>query len=434
MDPIGYPSVVLYLALIIGLPLAFIKPYKAFIVVTFFTIALDSASLTYTRTTLLGPYFNANDAFLLITFTATMSYCVALRNKIHLPEIVKYMVAVLIVGFIQSLYVCGEPTYEIIRAMRWAIAMPLYFIFSATIADDEKKVKPLLIAILFGSLFSVLQHILFVTSRIEMYVMPEIDIGHFRTLAFSNPGIWLLLAGIVWIPKIKFIYRPFLYIAAVLFAVSVVLNQTRSIWISSIAALPITIFMFKQKDYCKKSVIIIMYTSILVFGVFQVISHILPDIKTGDIILQRLEPYTEQDRRYEATFDRQMDFKLEVEEWMKGTLIFGRGLSYFTSESYADDDSGDVAWGHLGHITTLAQLGLIGLFVYSYLLPIAIVKYSKKLWQFATDETKYLGLLAGVCMISSWICFIMSGSFLSHNVTAGIIYGSTYRQARNIST
>ena len=60
--------------------------------------------------------------------------------------------------------------------------------------------------------------------------------------------------------------------------------------------------------------------------------------------MQRIGPYAEQDTRYESTLDRQMDFKLEVEEWMKGTLIFGRGLTYFSAGSYESYDTDDVAW------------------------------------------------------------------------------------------
>jgi hypothetical protein len=429
MELTGYPSVVLYITLIIGLPLALFKPYKGFLVITFLACAADSTSLTYTRTQFLGPYFNANDACLLIALTATISYGVLLKNKIRFPDVTKLMVAVLLIGFFQSLIMVGESTYEVLRAMRWAVALPVYFVFAATMVDEEKKVKMLLIAILLGSIISSLQHIIFVKSRMETFILMGDSVGVFRTFAFSNPGLWLLLAGIVWMPKIRSFYRPLIYISAVMFAASVFLHQTRSIWISSIAALPIAFVLFMQKDIVKKSIIISISVLVLFVGVLQLISHVLPEIKPNDIILQRIGPYAEQDTRYESTLDRQMDFKLEVEEWMKGTLIFGRGLTYFSAGSYESYDTDDVAWGHLGHVTTLAQLGLIGLFVYSFLLPIIIVNNSRKLWRFATGETKFLGVLAGVCMISSWICFIMSGSFLGQNVAVGIIFGSAYRQA-----
>ncbi len=89
----------------------------------------------------------------------------------------------------------------------------------------------------------------------------------------------------------------------------------------------------------------------------------------------------------------------------------------------------NIAWGHLGHVTTLAQLGLIGLFVYSYYLPMTVIKTSRVLWEKTTKEVKFLGLFGGVTMVWYWICFLMSDSYLAQKPLAGIIFGVLWAQA-----
>lgn len=56
MEPAGYPSFVLYLILIIGVPLSIFRPYRAFLLVVFLVSVADAGAFTYTRTSFLGPY------------------------------------------------------------------------------------------------------------------------------------------------------------------------------------------------------------------------------------------------------------------------------------------------------------------------------------------------------------------------------------------
>ena len=74
MEPNGYPSFILYLILLVGIPLALSRPFKAFLMITFVLAAADANAFTYTRTKFLGPYFNANDACLLIVLLAISPY------------------------------------------------------------------------------------------------------------------------------------------------------------------------------------------------------------------------------------------------------------------------------------------------------------------------------------------------------------------------
>lgn len=423
MEPVGYPSFVLYLILLVGLPLAFFRPYISFLMVTFLLAAADAEAFTFTRTSFLGSYFNANDACLFIALSGTASY-LSMGANFQFPAVCKWIIAVLIIGFFQSLYVLGW-TYDVLRALRWAINLPVYFVIAATMVDDKDKVRPFLLALFIGSLVSAVEHILFVQARIPIFVKASYDISVIRTIAFRSPGVWFLLAGLVWLPEIKGLNRSIILAAGLLFALSVLLNQTRSIWISSVAALPISILIFRQIGIIPKVIKLSFVLSLLVAGVVFAMNFTIAKISAMAIVEQRVQTLVNEKERHYSTIKRQKAFNREITEWSNGTIILGRGLCYF--QPYYKSQR--MAWGHLGHVTTLAQLGLIGLFVYSFYLPAIIIRQSKELWLRATSqEVRFLGLLAGVCIIWHWICFFMSSSFLEQCPVLGIIFGAAWAQ------
>jgi len=419
--------------------LAFFRPFKAFLMVVFLTAAANADAFTYTRTPFLGPYFNANDACLLVALLAMISYRIMpkvvgkynVTNKIMIPSPARWVLVVLLIGFVQSWFVMGW-TYEGLRALRWAVTLPLYFIITATMVDKSNKVMPFLLALFVGSLVSAFEHFFFVQSRLSMYQWYG-DISRIRTIAFRSPGLWFLLAGLVWTPDIKFLKRPVLIGAGVLFAISTILNQTRSIWISSIVVLPIIFLLFKQNKIILKAVLLPFMLLVLYGGISLTMRYTTSDIRPHNIIMERFRTLAEEDLRYKTTATRRMDFEREMEEWSQGTYIFGRGLSYF-SRYYNPRGIYRVAWGHLGHVTTLAQLGLIGLFIYSIYLPLKVVQASRRLWEEASKEIKFLGLFAGITMLWFWLCFFMSDSFLQQHAAAGIIFGAAWRQAMLLET
>lgn len=441
MEPVGYPVYFLYLILLIGIPLSLFRPFKAFLMVVFLTAAANADAFTFTRTPLLGPYFNANDACLLIVLLAIVSDKVMpkvagkynIKNKKIIMGPAKWIILVLLIGFVQSCFVMGW-TYDVLRALRWAITLPVYFIIAATMVDKKDKVRPLLLTLFLGSLVSVFEHFFYVQSRMSLYQLSAGDIGQFRTIAFRSPGLWLLLAGLVWLPETKILKRPVLIGAGILFAVSTILNQTRSIWMSSIAVLPVTFLLFRQKKIIEKAIVLPFVLLVLYGGISLAMHYVTPNISPGDIIMPRFKILFQGDMINENTLSRRLDFQLEMEKWSQGTLILGRGLSYFAPYYMIPYRGNRVAWGHLGHVSTLAQLGLIGFFVYSIYLPFIIIQASRKIWIEASDEVKFLGLFAGLTMIWFWICFFMSDSFLGQHAAAGIIFGAAWRQAMLLKT
>jgi hypothetical protein len=423
METLGYPSFVLYLILLLGIPMALKKPFEAYLMVVFLLSSADAQAFTYTRTALLGPYLNANDACLLIALTAMFSYISHDINKMQFPNVTKWIIAVLLIGFVQSWFVLGWK-YEVLRAMRWAINLPIYFIIAATVVDRKEKVRPLLVALLAGSVISAFEHLIFVRARIDIYGS---SLQHFRSIAFRNPGIFFVLASLIWIPKIKDRDKIIVISSCILFVISMLLNQTRSIWLSTVAALPVGLLFFRPKDIHIKVFIWPIVLLGLFIGVFVITELFMPEIDVDDMILGRFESLSE----HPSVIARLISLESEMEEWGNSTLVFGQGLFYFAKYRVSHHI---IAWGHLGHITTMAQLGIIGLIVYSFYLPITIIKASKRLWKQTSDEVRFLGLLAGIAVIWYWICFTMSDSYLGQHAIAGLIFGTAWRQAMLIKT
>ncbi|MEN8263539.1 MAG: hypothetical protein ABFR82_08765 [Nitrospirota bacterium] len=424
MEEAGYPSFVLYLILLIGIPLALNKPFKAFLLVTFILASANAHAFTFTRTEFLGPFFNANDACLLIVLIAMLPYKFRRTKQIQFPKVTIWIIVVLLIGFVQSWFVMG-PTYEALRALRWAINLPVYFIIAATMVDRKEKVWPLLLALFFGSALSAIEHFFFVQEKAGMYGMV---FRHIRTIAFQSPGVFFVVASLIWIPKLKEKDKLLLIGGCVLFVISILLNQTRSVWLSTVAVFPIALLVFKQKNIDVKLIVLPIVIVALFFSIFIVTALIAPELDLFKMVMERfLNVETSV-----STIKRLGSLKLELLEWSGGTLIFGRGLSYF--DKYGQSVIELISWGHLGHVTTLAQLGIIGLVVYSFYLPATIIKSSRKLWEQATDEIKFLALLTGSSMIWYWICFLMSSSFLGQYPLAGIMFGAVWRQSTLIET
>ena len=332
MELTGYPSFVLYLILLVGLPLSIFRPYRAFLLVVFLVSAADAGAFTYTRTSLLGPYFNANDACLLVALSAMASYVVIHRNRIIIPPIIRWIVLVLIIGAVQSFVLIGDTYfYEVLRSLRWALSLPVYFVIAATLVDHETKVRPFLVVLFWGAVVSAVQHIIFVKSRIPVYLDRE-SIAVLRTITFRSPGLWLLLAGLIWLPDSKHFKRPVLIAGGVLFALSTLLNQTRSIWIASILVLPVIFVLYRQRGALRKAVAMPVVMLVLFAGVWVLTNYINPVLKADQIVIERLLKVTDlvnTNVESDSTSTRKLALWREMEEWSQGTLIFGRGLAYF---------------------------------------------------------------------------------------------------------
>jgi len=424
MEMVGYPVIFLYLLLVVGIPLALIRPYNAFLLVVFLVSAAESLRFTHTRTALLGPYFNMFDACLLIALLSMLPGLFFRGSRLQVPPVITWVIGVLLIGFFQS-YINLGLTYETVRILRWSASLPVYFIISATLVDKRYKVKEFLLAVFIGSIFSAVEHIVFVQSRL-VEALAQDNITFIRTISFRSPGLWLLLAGIIWVPRISYLKRPLMLLVGVLFGLSVLLNQTRSIWISSVLALPVIMVLYRIQGIMFKALVVPIIIFLLFGGMYFFLQYITPEISSGDIIRERANTLLDDAEREKSTEGRQNALTMELKYWSEGSLILGRGLFYYQNIYLIEK----VAWGHLGHVTTLAQLGLLGLFVLSVYFPKKVVDAGLVLWKAADGEVRFLGLFAGLTMVWCIICFFLSDSFLSQLPTRGLIFGAAFRQAQ----
>ena len=418
----GYPNALIYLLLLAGVPTAIIRPKWAFLGAVFVLTASNAWMMTMTRTVLLGPYFNANDACLLVTIIAAFS-----AGLVRIPRIVWMLVGVLMLGFVQSWVVLGWK-YEVLRSLRWAMTLPICFVVAANLVGKEEDVRPLLSVLVWGSVAASVQHLLFTQAQLgpSSYIT-EHDIALARTIAFSNPGVWFMLSWLIWKPKINIWPTPLLVVFSVFFAASIILNQSRSIWLASVACLPIVALWMRRHSKGGHRLVGPLLGGLSIIFSFFIIELLIPALEVGRIVSARIGTLTSEEQRQITTMSRQLALNLELSAWSEGTWVFGRGLTFFLPQYGATvEGTHRVAWGHLGHVTILAQLGLVGLLVYSVQLPIEVIRHGRNLLERTDDHVRFFGLLAVTCMTWSWICFFFSDSFLGSHASDGFIFGAAW--------
>jgi len=287
---------------------------------------------------------------------------------------------------------------------------------------DKGRVKSLLRVLLIGVLAAELQHI-FLVGKASEVVAAVTDL---RTNEFGTAGseIWLLTGPYLVSGMIP---HPWLQLAAgILFLVANLSHQTRSIALAFTGGLLVYYFWFVKGPNAYR---------------WQRIKLVLPAFLAGVGLLSLVglsgitQSYAERlfkslDTKYAGEVGlrtRELDFKIEFNDWLHGNLIFGEGLWYFQKYGAGKRVTG-VAWGHLGYITYLSQLGIIGFIVYGFWLPLTVLKRARKIVTL-TDVSPailHLGLLTGACFIIQPLIFTMSDSFLTRAYLPGILGGALW--------
>jgi hypothetical protein len=165
-----------------------------------------------------------------------------------------------------------------------------------------------------------------------------------------------------------------------------------------------------------------------------IVQRAMPGIDPLRIIQARFAVLMSDDPQLEShTGTRKRDFQVEMGEWWKGTLVFGRGLWFFQTIPNPEQGPGHIAFMHLGYVTYLAQLGLIGLFVYGIYFPLRVIQDGRRLWEAGQSPiVQYVGVMAVATMISNSIGYLMSGSLLTVDTTVmAVLYGAVWALARH---
>ncbi|HEY5956806.1 MAG TPA: hypothetical protein VIV60_09650, partial [Polyangiaceae bacterium] len=267
------------------------------------------------------------------------------------------MFGVLLLGFANSIFSFGY-THGALRGLRWGLNLPLLYIVARNLLNSEERVRQLFRVLIFGAAVAEFQHLFFVASNFDATSGNE---SQLRLIAFgaAHSEAWLVAGPFVSRGRIG---RPLLQIGlGLLFLIANVSHQTRSL---AMAACGAAILYYawlvpgQIADKMRRFRVVIIVGVIGLFG-------IIPQLGYGgfvDAYSDRMEQLV-SDR--ESNISREMAFNIELDDWLSGNLLIGRGLAYFFSEPPRSGVGEEVAWGHMGYITYLSQLGLIGFVVYA---------------------------------------------------------------------
>ncbi|MBN4054637.1 hypothetical protein JYT87_02905 [Nitrospira defluvii] len=432
---IGYPPISISIVLGIGFPLALVKPYWAFLFATLVLTSGNADMFNNTRTVILGPYLNLSDACVLVALAA---YFVETYNKnkpLQLPRVVFILLIVLTIAALQSFWVLGW-TYETARAVRWSVQFPLAFFLGAYLVTTYSRAKQLIGVLLLGSFLAVFQHLFFVWVTGRVIELDNENYHMVRTISFMAGGMpaAFLLTGMIWKIPGKVKVKALRLLAVGLFATSLLFNQTRSVWLAMVAAVPCLLFFFKRRGQMVNIARIGFLALFIGLSVGWISRIVAPDLDSSEMVIKRLIPFLEDDPWEAKTTSRINQFKVEMNSWLEGSLILGRGLFFFQTMDKGDG-IWNVAFGHLGYVTYLSQLGFLGLLAYGVYLPLSVVRNANLLWRYGNSPAlQYMALLGAASIIYLSIMFLMSSSFLGLGYFApAVLYGSVWALARSTS-
>jgi hypothetical protein len=427
----GYPQFVIFLVLGIGIPLAILRPYKAFLLAVLLLTAGNVKTFNQTRTSLLGPYLNLGDACLLVALVALFFDKFRSKRRLRLPLVVPVLLFVLTIAACQSFWWLGW-TYETARAYRWALQTPLAFLIGANLVSTPARAKGLIGALLCGAVLAAVQHLYYVWAGWRP--MNQQAYAAIRTIAYWGGCMSsaFLVTAVIWkLPANMWKKIAFLTVG-VLFLTTVFLNQTRSLWFATAGAAICLLVLFKIRNriiHVTKLGIIVVLT---VLTMALVSHYVMPGLDVLDITISRINLLFEGTARSIHIGTRERAFKAEMASWLNGTLIFGRGLCFFQTIRNPENETKHIAFGHLGYVTYLSQMGLIGLLAYGFYFPLTVLRDARFLWWHGGDPMlRYLGLLGTASILCLSIMFLMSSCFLGDYFAPCVLYGSMWLLARS---
>jgi hypothetical protein len=435
MEAQGYPAILIFVVLGIGIPLAIVRPYYAFLFALLVVTAGNTARFNQTRLPGLGPLLNLTDACLLVAFAAFFFDRIVRNKPVWVPRIAGLLVFVLAIAAIQSFWKLGW-TYETLRAFRWALDLPIGLLLGANLVTSAKRARLLIVSLLLGTILSAGQHLLFAASLWRTMSLNMENYGVIRTISYGGMSATFLLAAVVWRPAATPAKKVLYLLIGILFVTSQLLNQTRSLWLAMAATAACLMVLFKVRYSLRQVLRLCLLLCVVSTAFVYGLRCVMPGLDAVRLVNERMETLTVDNPRFsEHTGTRKRDFQVEMSHWWEGTLIFGRGLDFFQTIPNPRDPRRYVAFGHLGYVTYLSQTGLIGLMVYGFCFPLSVLYAGRLLWRYGREASvRYLALFGTALIVGAAITFTMSSSFLSMGMAAvGIVCGSMWSLAHRMT-
>jgi len=433
MDIEGYPPIFLLLTLGLGVPFAFFRPYRTFLASIFFLTAANFHRFIGTRLPSLGPYLNLWDAFILIACLALFIDLLHRRERLYIPGVVLLLLGIVTIGACQTFWKLGW-TYDTLKAYRHAMNVPIGFLLGSNLVCTRERAKGLYLALLAGVVAAGLQHVFYSVTRWRVAALTMARFGGMRTITYvaGHLGPPFLVSWLVWPVRGGIGRKIACLTTALVLMASIFLKQTRTIWIAMLGAYPILLLINHRqttKATFKKAVVALVVV-LLMFALCEVI---LPGLEVGGLINQRVADIFRQDYK-RADLSRLNALRVEMGHYLQGTLVFGRGLAFFqTLEKYSGlSYRWRVAFNHMGYVTYLSQLGLLGLFLYGVYFPARIGYDGHTLSHGDTPEAvRKCGQLACASIVYLAIASISSNNLLAPVfLPTAVLFGAVWRLAR----
>jgi hypothetical protein len=414
------------LMLVLGLLLTVFRPFVGFLISVVVPISLNSHTMTFTR--IAGPYFNLYDACALVGILALAASLIRERRRLIVPRIVLAMGGVLLTGFSLSTVQFGY-TYETLRALRWAITLPLYCVMGANMVNTPTRCRSLLLTSFAGALFAKLQHLWVVTTgRLIGLGGSKLRVMGFGT---AKSEAWLVAGPYAVRGKIA---HPVIQIAAgALFLAATITHQTRTVAVAIVGALPLHYAWFRTKQASGGIVRTLVVGAILCGLTLFALGQLgLTDTMQNyaDRITQTIETRG-GDSSAEA---RKLAVRIEVEDWLESGLLVGNGLFYF--QRYGSGVEGvydEGGFGHVGYVTYLSQLGLVGFLVYAIIFPLMVLRNTRRIIKDSRlpEFIRYLGILTAAIFLYCAVAFAFTNHFLWTEILPGVCGGFSLTALRH---
>jgi hypothetical protein len=393
----------------------------------------NTAAFNQTRSVILGPYFNLSDSCVLVALMALLFDKLRSKKSLSIPFVVPVFLFVLTIAACQSFWKLGW-TYETARAYRWGIQLPIAYFIGANLVTSEARAKQLVGVLLTGAILAAIQHLIISSVFWNLASLNMQSYHRMRTIAYKGGSLFtaFLLSGVIWKVPRGILRKGLSAITGVLFLATLLLAQSRSVWLATLGAVPCLLVLLKRRNRVMNIMRLGIIVVLMVFATAWVCEHVMPGLDISDMVIDRVKLLVKRDTMGVHMGTRERAFKTEMNSWMDGTLIFGRGLYFYQTVRNPESYAKRIAFGHLGYITYLSQMGLIGLVAYGLYFPLKILQDGRWLWRYGElPIIRYMALLGTASIICLSIMFIMSSSFLNLGYFApGVLYGSMWSLAR----
>ena len=351
-----------------------------------------------------------------------LSIYMLIQSRPRLNNMAKYMLAgfiVLILVSLLSMINADDVDNGIRRIKKLTTFIFLIPIFMAMVSVKTNLIKPFLIGACIGG---------FILLGLTIY--QGYYLGNVRTSGFYNEIIFgsiaVIMAQALFV-SLLFIRHKKIHLAVITLSLfsalyATILSGTRGAWVALIVGVPLALFMVSIKGQMpKKRIVLVLLLSILVASIAGILSK---DELTSrwNTTVQNIDSYQSGSNRDTSIGIRLIMWEAAIKIWNRNPII-GTGIGDFQKNYEKMIKSGEFpgmrktpyAYAHSTIFEALAGtgiLGLIGLIVFTFFLP--IVFFLKALRSSINEHDRYASV-SGLVFVTAFAIFGLTENWLVHS-------------------